>query len=84
MPRGDTMVIVVRWFAEQRSPTLTTVMGALGALSGTRAVIAVGPPDPSGAGRDSELGPAVLVVVTLVGEVLCTRDLSEHARPSRT
>jgi membrane-associated phospholipid phosphatase len=62
---------VVRWFVELRSPGLTTVMEAVGALAGTRTVIAVGLVlAVLGLAVTASWRPVVFVVVTLVGEVV--------------
>ncbi|MGY1855781.1 phosphatase PAP2 family protein [Modestobacter sp. SYSU DS0290] len=66
--RFDRSVTV--WFVDQRTETLTTVAEAVGALSGTRAVIAVGLTLAvlslawAGSWR-----PVVFVLVTVIGEV---------------
>ncbi|WP_104524441.1 phosphatase PAP2 family protein [Blastococcus atacamensis] len=81
--RGD--LAVVRWFAEHRTPTWTTVADLAGALGGTRTVIAGGVClAVLGVAVAHRRRPAVFVVGALAGEVLlylAIAQVVERARP---
>ncbi len=67
--RADRAVVV--WFLGIRSDSLTTVMEAVGTLSGTKAVIAVGLSlAVVGLAVTASWRPVVFVAVTVLGEVL--------------